>query len=230
MAAGWVLGTLSPEEAERFALHLDGCDLCQAEVAGLREAADAMADVVPPATAPPRLKRRVMSAVRREAELFDAAAAPHPSTSPPSTRRAGTAAVLIAGGVMLLVIGALIGNALRGDNTPSVKVRTIPGTVTRAGGGSDARASVRLSGGDARLVMTTIKPPPDGRIYQAWLERPPATPVSTGALFSIGPTRATTIVLPALGRAERVIVTAEPPGGSRVPTLPTVVAVPLPAR
>jgi anti-sigma factor RsiW len=36
-AAGWVLGSLSPQEAERFAAHLETCASCRAEVAKLTE-------------------------------------------------------------------------------------------------------------------------------------------------------------------------------------------------
>ncbi len=102
--------------------------------------------------------------------------------------------------------------------------------VTRAGGGPDARAAVLIRNDQPRLVLTDIDRPRDGRIYQAWLVRPPSLPVPTGALFSVGGTGDTTIMLPALGGAVRVIVTSEPPRGSTFPTLPPVAAVRLPVH
>ena len=46
-AVGWVLGALSPEEAERFAAHLQECAGCRAEVARLTHAAERLAQTAP---------------------------------------------------------------------------------------------------------------------------------------------------------------------------------------
>lgn len=229
-AAAWVLGTLPSEEAQRFGEHLTVCGTCQAEVASLRAAADAMADAVPPATPPPHLGARLMAAVRKEAELFRAAVAsePDPVDAGRPRRRLLRSTALVLGAVGLVVAGTVLGGLLADPEDRGARSRTIPGIVTRPAGPLDARAAILVRGDATTLVLSGVDGPPDGRIYQAWLERPPRAPVPTGALFSVGATGDTTISLPPLRDARRMIVTTEPPGGSTVPMLPPVVVVDLP--
>lgn len=232
LGAAWVLGTLMPDEAQRFSAHLAVCATCQAEVAGLQEAADAMADAGPPVAPPPGLKARLMAAVGKEAELFRAAT---PYQQDPveirrPRRRVLRSTLAVVAAVGLVVGGAVLGNVLAEPENRPARLRTIPGVVTEAAGAPAARAAILIRGDETRLVLSDIDAPADGRIYQAWLERPPSMAVPTGALFSVGETGDTTINLPALRDAQRMIVTSEPPSGSRVPTLPPVVVVNLPAH
>jgi len=230
LAAEWALGTLPPAEAERFAAHLAGCAGCQAEVASLQEAVHAMAQVVPPAELPPELSARLMATVRDEAELFRAAGV-HESaletTRRPRRRGLGSALAVVA--VCLIGAGTVLGGWLAGSGDGEPQWRTVSGVVTLAAGGPDARAAIRVRGDDAELVLSDIDAAPDGQIYQAWLQRSQPGPVSTGALFSVGPSGDTTISLPPLRGARRMIVTTEPARGSATPTLPAVVIVDLPA-
>ncbi len=228
-AAAWVLGLLDPEEAERYAAHLEHCTTCRLEVERLQRAADAMADAAPPATPPARLRARIMSTVRQEAELFRAAGAAEslPRDARPARPLArGLSLVLVA--AALLGGGALIGGALSDDER--LAVRTIPGSVTFAGGAPRARAAIVTRGTDAELRLSGFKTPAKDQIYQAWLVRPVSQPTPTGAYFSVGPTGATAISLPSLRGVERLIVTAERRGGSRTPTPPPVVTVRLPVQ
>jgi len=229
LAAGWVLGTLSPDETQCFARHLADCASCQAEVASLQEAASAMADGVPPAELPPGLGGRLMATVRDEAELFRAAGV-HESVpeDAPRPRRRGLRSALAALAVCLVVAGTFLAGSLAGSEDGGPQARTIAGLVTVAAGGPDATAAIRVRGDDAELVLSDLEAAPDGQIYQAWLERPRSTPVPTGALFSVGPSGDTTIGLPSLRGARRMIVTTEAARGSATPTLPPVVIVDLP--
>ncbi|MDQ3630170.1 MAG: anti-sigma factor [Actinomycetota bacterium] len=231
LAAAWALGTLTSDEAQRFGAHLAVCATCQAEVASLREAAEAMADAAPPVAPPPQLGARLMAAIWKEAELFRAAAAyePHPVNDSRPRRRLLRSTLLVVTAVSLIVAGTVLGGLLAEPEDRRVESRVILGIVTRAAGAPDARAAILVRGDEITLVLSDIDRPPNGRIYQAWLERPPSTPVPTGALFSVGVTGDTTISLPPLGDARRMIVTSEPPGGSTAPTLPPVVLVDLPA-
>jgi len=231
LAAGWVLGTLSPDEAECFSRHLADCASCQAEVASLQDAASAMADAVAPAELPPGLGARLMATVRDEAELFRAAGAA-PATdpeNPPPVRRRRLRSALAALAVCLIVAGTFVAGRLAGSDDGGPQWRAISGIVTPAAGGPDARAAIRVRGDDAELVLSDLEAAPDGQIYQAWVERPPSPPVSTGALFSVGPSGDTTISLPPLRGARQMIVTTERARGSATPTLPAVVIVDLPA-
>lgn len=231
LAAEWALGTLPPAEAERFAAHLARCAGCQAEVASLQEAVHAMAEAVPPAELPPVLGARLMATVRDEAELFRAAGLHETaveSTSHPRRRRLRSA--LVVGAVCLVAAGTGLAGWLAGsEDGVGPQWRTVPGIVTVAAGGPDARAAIRVRGDDAELVLSDVEAAPDGQIYQAWLQGPQPGPVSTGALFSVGPSGDTTISLPPLRGVRRMIVTTERARGSATPTLPEVVIVDLPA-
>ncbi len=230
-AAGWVLGALSPLEAERIAAHLESCASCRAEVTKLTEAAERLGDVVPLSTPLPELRERVMASVRAEASLFkvaDADAAPPERSLPPrrSRRNAGVLAAIfasLAAGVAAIVLVAA------DHGSPTASPRTVAGKVTSEGG-SGARALVRTGPHAGTLIVTRLAAPPAGRVYQAWIIRrgSPATP--TGALFSVPASGDTQVLLPSLHAVAEVIVTAEPPRGSPTPTLPPIVLVQLTAR
>lgn len=231
-AVGWVLGALSPQEAERFAAHLESCAACRAEVARLTEASERLAEAAPLLTPPPELRERLMASVHAETSLFNAARAdPHPPEPAHrrgrSRRRAGG---LLAGfATLAIVIAAII--LLTANHTPhQAAARTVIGKVTPQGGGARARAVVQIGAHTATLNVTHLAAPPAGHVYQAWVIRrgSPATP--TGALFSVPRSGDTRILLPALRDVTEVIVTAEPPRGSSTPTLPPIVLVQLSAR
>lgn len=229
-AVGWVLGALSPEEAERFAAHLEGCAECRAEVARLTEAAERLAEASPLRTPPPELRERLLGSVHAETSLFDAA---RPDAHPPEPAHRGRfrrrAGVLLAGVATLAIVIAAI--VLIANHTPDhAAARTVIGQVTRDGGGAKARAVVQIGPHTATLDLTHLAAPPAGHVYQAWVLRrdSPATP--TGSLFSVPRSGDTLILLPALHDVTEVIVTAEPPRGSTTPTLPPIVLVQLSAR
>jgi len=61
LAAGYVLGTLEPDERERFVQHLATCVECRDEVRSLERVSLALATGVPRRTPPPALRERVLS-------------------------------------------------------------------------------------------------------------------------------------------------------------------------
>ncbi len=109
--------------------------------------------------------------------------------------------------------------------------------VLAAGGGSGTRvirarvsapgasASLRVSSGHAVLTIAGMPQTPPGRVYELWLKRAGA-PQPTDALFTVSRTGSATVGVPgAIGGVKVVMVTAEPQGGSRVPTsAPVIVA------
>jgi len=226
-AAAWVLGTLSTDEGERYAEHLQTCTTCAAEVARLQEAADALVETVSEATPPAELRARLIAAVEAEATLFRAA---ENGQQPPEPGPRNRLRRLVLGGLAalcLVAVGVLAGGVLtsRERGAPG---GTVPGSVTKEGGAPRARAAVVLGEDTARLVLTDLAAPPEGRVYQVWVVRRPSMPIPTGALFSIPRSGDTKISLPSLRDTERVIVTAEPPRGSRKPTRAPLVIVTLP--
>lgn len=226
-AAGWVLGSLSPRDGERFAAHLKDCPHCRAEVARLTGSCEQLIQGVPLLTPPPELRERVMASVRADAGLSGAA-----STNPPAEpvrrvrRRAVRSGLLLLAILATLVVAIVAIVVLRTQPPSQGGVRTVVGKVASEGGAS-ARAVVRIGAHQATLVLTRLAAPPSGRIYQAWVLRRDAAATATGSLFSVPGSGDTRIVLPPLRDVIQVIVTAEPPRGSPTPTLPPVVLVEL---
>src|SRR4051812_32075125 len=256
-AGAWVLGALPGDERERFAAHLAGCDVCRREVAELRMVADTLPLAAPQVAPPPELKERIMSAVRAEAAVLaaagpeaDAVAAAEPEPEPaappgapverarrerPERKRresgwwrrpllnlrpmpaAGLAAVLLALGVG---IGALAAGG-GGDSGRTVQAQVV------APSAPSARAALTVSGDDATLEISGFPAPPAGRGYQVWVKRPGRDPAPTNALFSVRRCQATVEVPDRVRDGDQVLVTAEPDGGSQVPTrAPVIVSQP----
>jgi len=72
-AGAWVLGALPQDQEGRFAAHLETCAICRREVAELQMVADTLPLAAVQVAPPPELKDRIMSAVRAEAEVLQAA-------------------------------------------------------------------------------------------------------------------------------------------------------------
>ncbi len=95
---------------------------------------------------------------------------------------------------------------------------------TAASVGASATAQLKVCGTSARLALAGMNAPPEGRIYELWLDDPSDRqgPKAAG-LFSVRNGRASVDVGELKGRTT-VLVTDEPlPNGSEVPTRRPVV-------
>lgn len=230
-AASYVLGALPADEHERFAAHLAGCERCRREVASLRPVADTLPLAAPQVAPAPELRERIMRIVRSEVELL-AASGTRAGAPAPARRgrrwgdlRLSPLPAVVAASVVLAVgiAGAL---ALTGGEDGGAPARTVAARVLLADA-PDARATLVLDDGEARLAVTKLPPPPGGKVYQVWLKRPARSPQPTTALFRVQNGRATVPVPGDLRGVEAVLVTAEPDGGSLAPTSdPIIVARP----
>jgi anti-sigma-K factor RskA len=219
--APWLLGALPEEERRAFERHLAGCGRCREEVAALRPAVEALPLASPPVPAPRALHERIMRTVESEAELLQAAGegADRPAREDRRRRplfgslRPALVAGLAAAAVAIGVLGYLIGQ----EAEPGA--REVAANVTFP----SAAATVRTQGGQAELKLTNMPPPPHGKVYEVWLRRGGQSPRPTTALFVV---RSGSVSIPGgLKGASQVLVTAEPAGGSLVPTSkPVIVA------
>jgi hypothetical protein len=85
-------------------------------------------------------------------------------------------------------------------------------------------------GDNVALVVSNLPSPPRGRVYQVWLQpRGRRGPVPTDALFTVNARGNAHVAVPGdLRRAQAVLVTNEPPGGSTVPSqLQPLIAAPI---
>ena len=224
-AASYVLGALPEHEFESYREHLSGCAECAAEILALQPVADSLALGVVRVEAPVGLQARLMSVVGGEAELLRAAG--HEADLPPRPRarwraRLGPALAATAALAAGLAIGALAING--GATTTVTRTQTIEAAVTTPG--YDATAALRKSGSHVVLVVTGMPAPPPGRIYEVWLERGAQAPQPTDVLFSVTHSGGGSVGVPgSLEGVSKVLVTAEPLGGSLKPTRePVIVA------
>jgi anti-sigma-K factor RskA len=84
---------------------------------------------------------------------------------------------------------------------------------------------VRVTGAHAEMTLTGMPQTGPGHIYEVWLKRAGA-PEPTNALFTVTRGGAATVGVPgSTSGVKDVLVTAEPLGGTRVPTTaPVIVA------
>lgn len=228
-AAPYVLGALTEAEHEAFRAHLQDCASCREEVAELQSVASVLPAAVPQRAAPAELKGRVMRTVNAEAGLRgrgDAARGRRRGASPsrrarpsrwarpswparPSWRTAlGAAAAFVAGAILALAMSG--GHA----GTRLIRARV---TYPRAS------ALLRVSGSNADLQIAGMPQSPPGQVYELWVKRA-GGPEPTDALFTVSSAGRASVGVPGGVRGvTAVMVTAEPRGGTRLPTTPPVI-------
>jgi hypothetical protein len=237
-AGAWVLGALPDDEQRRFAAHLETCDICRGEVADLQMVADTLPLAAPQVAPPPELKERIMSAVRAEAAVLEAAGpeadvapalAPVPAPvreRPPREKKKRRWSIALrpipaaVAAAVLIALGVAGGVLLAGGSSG----RTVQAQVV---GPPGARASLTVADDRGTLKVNDFPAPPSGRVYQVWLKRPGRAPDPTTALFRVRGGNATVDVPGSMKGVDQVLVTAEPDGGSKQPTRdPVIIAQP----
>jgi anti-sigma-K factor RskA len=226
-AAPYVLGALTDEECDAFRVHLESCSVCREEVAALEVVVAALPGAAPQLSAPPELKRRLMASVREDAhrrEVADARTAPAKAirsrTSAPGWLRwqpnlavAALAAAVVALAVVALSSGSGGG---AGSATRVIQAQVLP---------SRASASLSVGAGHAQLNVADMPQVSQGRVYELWIKRSASgRPLPTDALFTVSAAGAASVGVPGgVSGVREVMVTSEPLGGSRVPTLPALI-------
>src|SRR5204862_1843855 len=120
------------------------------DLAALRLAVDALPSAAPPVDAPAELEPRVMSIVRAEAELLQAAG--EKADRPSESRRRGLGALVsrpafaaaAAGG---LAVAAIVGFLVGGGGATGGPVRTAQGHATSVGGVAPGPTAARRATG-----------------------------------------------------------------------------------
>jgi anti-sigma-K factor RskA len=226
----YLLGALEPGEEKAFEQHLAGCDACREEVVRLEVARDALPRAVEQVAPPERLKQSLMETVRAEAV---SAAEP---VAPPTRRSrwrdlllarpafaAAAAALLVAVGIGAGVLVGGLGGGGGGDS--STVAATVDVTRMPQGRASLVKSD---SKGGAILHVEGMQQPQAGHVYEVWVQRDGK--VSPSSLFSVNSDGRGTAAIPdELHDADAVLVTREPAGGSKQPSEPPVVTVPLPS-
>ena len=230
-AASYVLRSMPDGEWELFQAHLDQCMFCADKVAELRFVGDALLSGVPQLTAPPPIRDRVMAIVRADAELLLAAG--HGADRPPEPvapkRRFSLLTLRPLPAVGLAAIALALGIGGGAWLTSGGDGGLTPRTVVAKVGAPGASAQVRLTAGGAKLEVTGMPAPDEGRVYEVWLDHGRgSTPQPTDALFNVSREGHATVDVPGdLDGVKAVLVTDEPLGGSKIPTRAPVISATL---
>jgi anti-sigma-K factor RskA len=227
-AAGYVLGSLDPEERRAFESHVAGCAECATEVASLRPVVDALATAVPQVTPRAEIRDRILNA-RADAGLNARPSMVHDRKPPAALMWLPLAAAVI------IAVGASIYAARLQRQLGELQARFDQEQAMTAVLAAPDLARIDLEGQspapDARaralwsrsrgLVFTAanLPPAPAGKAYQVWVVTAQA-PISAGLLTPDSTGIGTQYYMtPAdIAPPVAVAVTLEPAGGVPAPT------------
>lgn len=228
LVGAYAVDALDADERSAFEQHLAGCDACRAELADLQETAALLgaAEATPP---PAGLRDRVLAGVDTVRPLPPATGRPG---SAPSHRRFRPA-VLVAAAAVVVALGAgAVAWQPWADETSEAPRVTVADRVRAAAdaevmtwtvdGGVEATLVRSRELNQAVLVTTGMPAPPDGKVYELWLDHEGIGMVPAGLMT--GDERE--VVLegdPAT--AVGFGITVEPAGGSEEPTPPAVTTI-----
>ena len=206
--AAYSLGALDEPAARELESHLRECGACASHLTWLRGAADVLPGAVEQIAPPRRLRRELMATVRAEVKVERArrrAEAGGARTWRGLVFRPAAAVTAC----VLLIAGVVGGYALRGDeggdpSAPPVGKTAPDATLVREGN----RATLQVEG------LPTLR---DDSVYQVWVKRD--LKMNPDAAFSVKPDGTGEVAIKgSLSRADAVLVTREPRGGSEEPT------------
>lgn len=227
LLAPYVLDALDPDERSRFEAHLDQCPECRAELAGLQATATRLAEAQSQ-TPPAALRQRLLSTI-----------ATVPQERPVVTAISGRGAALrrrvpqlVAAAALAVAVAGGGGYLVERDRADEQQQQNV--AITSVLGAADAETTSRTfpDGGTVRLVTSASRDAAvvvadglpaldDGKVYQVWLVKS-SVPESQGTFSRSG-----AMVMKELATADQVAVTVEPQGGSKKPTTPPIVDVPV---
>jgi anti-sigma-K factor RskA len=184
LAAGYVLGSLEPDDEHVFQQHLGGCAICEANVRELEAVVGELAYAVPPVDPPDTLWAGIRREIRPEAARRGA----RPAVAP-GTRAGGRGLRLLPGlvaaaAILLVVVLSLWNLNLRDQNAVyrdrvaalerATQLANDPNasliTLDNQGGSRAAQATVIASSLKDRGVLLVENLPPlqRGRVYELW--------------------------------------------------------------
>jgi len=223
LSGAYAVDALDDIERAQFERHLAECAECRAEVESLRSTAGLLAETT--ATTPPEgLRERVLTDITTVRPLPPAVgkdAAPR--------RRFRLAPLAAAAAVIAAVAagGIVIADPF-GDDSSQVQVSAVDQVLqakdaeryTKAIDGSEATLVRSPSLNKAVLVTQDMAPPPDGKVYELWLDHEGVGMVPAGLMAQGGEQEILLNGDPATALGAGI--TIEPAGGSTKPTLPPV--------
>ncbi len=219
LSGAYAIDALDDLERAQFERHLADCAECRAEVASLREAG-AMLTTASAVAPPPELRDRVLTGITTVRPL------PPQVRETPQRRRFRPAALLAAAAVVIAVgAGVAITEPWADETSQSPSLSAVDQVLQAEDAenytqkfpdGSEATLTRSKSLNRAVIVTSDMAPPPEGKVYQLWLDHEGVGMVSAGEM---PPEEDAVVVLEgdpatAIGAG----ITVEPAGGSPKPT------------
>ena len=223
LSGAYAVNALDDVERAAFERHLSDCEVCAAEVAGLRETAAKLADAV--AVAPPAaLRERILAQAAVTRPLPPEVAARRRTPRRSFLVAAAAAAVIATGG------GLAISQPWDSDPqqlSASQQVLAASDAQKMSGpvqGGGKVTIVHSNKLNETLLLADGVPPAPSGKVYQVWFQNSAGSMVSAGLM----PDDAHSMLLDPShldGPAQAVGITVEPTGGSQAPTSSPVALV-----
>jgi anti-sigma-K factor RskA len=213
LAAPYALDALNDEEEREFEQHLATCEPCRSELAGLREAAAALAYGAAGPTPPPELKERILEQARGERETVVPLAPRRRRRIAPLAAAAALAAAVAIG------VGVWAGTRPAEPNA-FTQVLAEPGARVVPLGERGAVAVTPR--GEAALALNVSRAP-SGKTYEAWVIGRDGKPAPAGT-FDGGEGTSVLDLDRRVPRDSIVAVTVERAGGVEQPTTHPIAA------
>ena len=217
--AAYALGGLETHEKLAVERHLAGCDECREYLLWLDPAIDLLPASAEQLSPPPSLKRELLKAIEGELKAERRAARDRKRSEGGlwgTIWRPVTAGVLS----IVLVAGAVVGYALRGDEPESVVYEG----ESLANIGPEMEVNLEVQGDEGTLDVVKLPGLAPDEDYQAWIQRDgDLEPSSTFDVREDGKV----VVEGSLEGADGVYITREPEGGSDEPSDPIFMGIEL---
>jgi len=211
LSALYALDVLTDEERVSFERHLQECERCRAELAGLRDAAGSLAFAVEGPAPPPELRNRIL----------DAAHAERQNVVPLRPRRSFAvsiaAAIAIAASAAAVALGVWAGSLHRSLSHERETVSVLSDTRARHVPLRGARGQLVVTPSGVAVLTVDLPKLPKGKTYEAWVADPNVRPAG---IFSGRTTKLSVPVRP----GAQVLVSVERAGGTDAPTTTPIVS------
>lgn len=211
LSAPYALDALTPDEREQFEEHLRTCDRCQAELAGLQDAAASLAFAVEGPVPPPVLRSAILDAARAE----------RPNVVPLRPRRTFTsvaAAFAVAASAAAVGFGVWAASLHNSLSSSRDAIRVLGDTASRHLPLGGSRGALVVAPSGEAVLAVRLPKLASGKTYEAWIADPDAKRAGQfdGAAFTL-PRH--------VSRGAQVMVTVERSGGVDAPTSKPLFAV-----
>jgi anti-sigma-K factor RskA len=225
LVAPYALDALEDDERGQFEAHLEDCADCRAELAGFRATAARLGGASSH-TPPAALRDRLLAAVSTTPQERPLATLTQRSRLRRTLPRLAVAAAFLIGAV------GVGGFLVERDNAQDEHNRNVAITAVLSAPDAQTVAKTFPSGGNVRMVMSASKDtavifandlpsPGKGKVYQVWMIDD-SGPNDQGTFTTSGE-----MVMKGVTKADRVAVTVEPEGGSKLPTTPPIATIPI---